>query len=90
MKFFVKDFCETVQAREVIFGNQVDNDVLYRGIANQPSHAYSVDKIFQCNHSIEDQNLHLWQDVVSLSVFQCTFTQQTIPSTGWLSKLVCK
>ena len=41
MKFFVKDFCETVQARVFIFGMQVDNDVLYRGIANQPSHAYS-------------------------------------------------
>ena len=40
MKFFVKDFCETVQAR-VIFADQVDNDVLYRGIANQPSPAYS-------------------------------------------------
>ena len=39
--FFVKDFCETVQARVVIFGEQVDNDVLYRGIANQPSPAYS-------------------------------------------------
>ena len=41
MKFFVKDFCETVQARVVIFGMQVDNDVLYRGIADQPSPAYS-------------------------------------------------
>ena len=41
MKFFVKDFCETVQARVFIFGMQVDNDVLYRGIANQPSPAYS-------------------------------------------------
>ena len=40
MKFFVKDFCETVQARVVIFGEQVDNDVLYRGIANQPSLPY--------------------------------------------------
>ena len=38
---FVKDFCETVQARVVIFGMQVDNDVLYSGIANQPSSAYS-------------------------------------------------
>ena len=37
MKFFVKDFCVTVQARVVIFGMQVDNDVLYHGIANQPS-----------------------------------------------------
>ena len=41
MKFFVKDFCETVQARVFIFGMQVDNDVLYCGIANQPSPAYS-------------------------------------------------
>ena len=41
MKFLVKDFCETVQARVVIFGEQVDDDVLYRGIANQPSPAYS-------------------------------------------------
>ena len=40
MKFFVKDFCETVQARVVIFGMQIDNDVLYCGIANQP-YAYS-------------------------------------------------
>ena len=41
MKFFVKDFCETVQARVVILGMQIDNDVLYGGIANQPSPAYS-------------------------------------------------
>ena len=41
MKFFVKDFCETMQARVIVFGMQVDNDVLYRGIGNQPSHAYS-------------------------------------------------
>ena len=41
MKFFVKDFSEIVQARVFIFGMQVDNDVLYRGIANQPSPAYS-------------------------------------------------
>ena len=39
--FFVKDVCETVQARVFIFGMQVDNDVLYLGIANQPSPAYS-------------------------------------------------
>ena len=41
MTFFVKDFCETVQAKTVIFGIQFDNDVLYRGIVNQPFHAYS-------------------------------------------------
>ena len=46
MKFFVKDFCETVQARVVIFGKQVDNDVLYSGIANQPSPAYSSLHLF--------------------------------------------
>ena len=34
-------FCETMQARVVIVGEQVDNDVLHRGIANQPSPAYS-------------------------------------------------
>ena len=43
MKFFVKGFCETVQARVFIFGMQVDNDVLYRGIENKPSPAnYSL------------------------------------------------
>ena len=41
MKFFVKDFSEIMQARVFIFGMQVDNDVLYRGIVNQPSPAYS-------------------------------------------------
>ena len=40
-EIFVKDFCETMQARVVIFGMLVDNDVLYCGIANQPSPAYS-------------------------------------------------
>ena len=30
-----------LQAIVVIFGEQVDNDVLYHGIANQPSPAYS-------------------------------------------------
>ena len=37
MKYFVKDFCETVQARVFIFGMQVNNDVLYHMIANQTS-----------------------------------------------------
>ena len=41
MKLFVKDLCETVQARVIIFGKQVDTDVLYHGIVNQSSHAYS-------------------------------------------------
>ena len=41
MKYFVKDFHKTMQARVVIFGMQVDNDTLYREIANQPSDTYS-------------------------------------------------
>ena len=41
MKVFVKDFCETVEARVVIFGIEVDNDVFYDGIANQLFHVYS-------------------------------------------------
>ena len=30
-----------MQARKVIFGRQIDDNMLYRGIANQPSPAYS-------------------------------------------------
>ena len=41
MKFFVKDVTETLQARVVIFGLQIDNDVLYHGVVNQPSHSFS-------------------------------------------------
>ena len=41
MKFFVKDFCETMQAGVTILGMQVHNDILDRGIVNQPSDAYS-------------------------------------------------
>ena len=39
MMFFVKDFCKTMQARVIILGMQVDDDVLYHGIANQSFHA---------------------------------------------------
>ena len=57
MKFFVKDFCETVQARVVIFGEQVDNDVLYRGIENEPSSAYSLLYLsnFLSFHTLNDE-----------------------------------
>ena len=57
MKFFVKDFSETVQARVFIFGVQVDNDVLYRGIANQPSSAYSFLYLssFLAFHTLNDE-----------------------------------
>ena len=56
-EFFVKDFCESVQARVVIFGMQVDNDVLYRGIANQPSPAYSILHLsnFLSFHTLNDE-----------------------------------
>ena len=47
MKFLDKDFCEIMQAGVVIFGKQADNDVLYRGIAHQPSHAYSSLYLFK-------------------------------------------
>ena len=58
MKFFVKDFCETVQARVFIFGKQVDNNVLYRGIANQPSSAFSSLYLsdFLSFHTLNDEN----------------------------------
>ena len=40
-EFFRYRFLLTVQARVIIFGMQIDNVVLYRGIANKLSHAYS-------------------------------------------------
>ena len=36
-KFFVKDISTTVKDRNFIFGIQVHNDKLYRGIENGPS-----------------------------------------------------
>ena len=58
MKIFVKDFCETMQAGVVIFGMLVDNDVLYRGIPNQPSYAYSSLYLsdFLSFHTLNDEN----------------------------------
>ena len=57
MKFFVKDFSETVKARVVIFGMQVDNDILYCGIANQPSSAHSSMYLsnFLSFHTLNDE-----------------------------------
>ena len=57
MKFFVKDLCEIVQATVLIFGMQVDNDVLYRGIANQLSPAYSFLYLsdFLSFHTLNDE-----------------------------------
>ena len=58
MNSFVKDFCETVQAGVLIFGMQVDNDVLYSGIANQPSPAYSSLYLFIF------LSFHTWNDEI--------------------------
>ena len=41
MKYFVKDFSTTLQARIVIFDMQVSHLLLYRGIDNQATPAYS-------------------------------------------------
>ena len=59
MKFFIKDFCETMQVRVVIFGMQVDNDVSYPGIANQPSPVYSSLYLsnFLSYHTLNDEFL---------------------------------
>ena len=58
MKFFVKDFCEIVQVRVFMFGLQIDNDTLYRGIANQPPHAYSSMHLsnFLSFHTLNNEN----------------------------------
>ena len=58
MKIFIKDFCETVQARVVIFGMQVDNDVLYRGIANTLLLLIlpCICPIFFSFHTLNDEN----------------------------------
>ena len=41
MKFFDKDFSTTMQGRMLIFGMQVDDDLLYPGMENQSSPVYS-------------------------------------------------
>ena len=72
MKFFVKDFSETMKARVVIFGIQVDNDVLYRGIANQPSPAYSSLYLsnFLSFHTLYDENFRQdFSEIVRARVF---------------------
>ena len=49
---FIKDFCEIVQAGVIEFCMQDYNDVLYCGISNQPSHAYSSLHLSNCFLSI--------------------------------------
>ena len=52
-----KSFRQTMQARVIIFGMQVDNDVLYRGIANRPSPSYSFLYLsdFLSFHTLNDE-----------------------------------
>ena len=74
MKFLVKDFCETVQARVFICGMQVDNDVLYRGIANQPSPAYFSLYLsnFLSFHTLNDEIfVKDFRETVQARVFIC-------------------
>ena len=61
MKFFVKHFCKTMQARVIVFGMQVDYDVLYCWIANKPSDAYSSLYLsdFLSFHTLNDEIFHL-------------------------------
>ena len=40
LKFFVKDFSTNMQARVVIFGKEIGDNMLYCGVANQPSALY--------------------------------------------------
>ena len=49
-----------MQARVVIIGEQVDNNVLYRGIANQHSPAYSSLYLshFLSFHTMNDEIFH--------------------------------
>ena len=46
MKFFVKDFSTNMQGKMLIFGMQVDDDLLYRGVGNQSSPTYSSLHLF--------------------------------------------
>ena len=60
MKFFIKDFCEIMQAGKVIFGKQVDNDVLYCGIVNQLSPYSSLYlSHFLSFHTLNNENFRL-------------------------------
>ena len=57
MKFFFKGFSGTLQVRVVVFGMLVDDDVLYCGIANQTSAAYSSEYLsnFLSFHTLNDE-----------------------------------
>ena len=83
MKFFVKDFSETVQARVVIFGEQVDNDVLYRGIANQPSPAYS--SLYLSNFL----SFHTLNDEIFLKDFSETVQARVVIFGMQVDKMYC-
>ena len=55
LHFIVKDFPTTLQARKVIFSIQIYDDMLYRGIANQPSPASLYLSDFLSFHTLNDE-----------------------------------
>ena len=70
IKFLVKDVCETMQARVVIFSEQVDDDVLYRGIANKPSPSYSTLYLsnFLSFHTLNDEIFRNFSSKISVKL----------------------
>ena len=60
MKSLVKDFSTTMQGRMIIFIMQVDGDLLYCEIENQPSPAYSSLYLsnFLTFHTLENESFH--------------------------------
>ena len=84
IKFFIKDFCETVQTRVVIFGMQVDNDVLYRGIAKLPSpacsslHLSDLLSFHTLNNESFRQRLLWWNDEIFLQGFLKTMQARRV------------
>ena len=81
MKFFVKDFCKTVQARVVYIDKQVYNDGLYRGTANQLSHAYSSQYLSNFFHTLNNEFLYPSFEKVGIYWFTsvCSSVQPSAP-----------
>ena len=63
-----------MQARVFIFGMQVDNDVLYRGIANQPIPAYSSLYLSFSLHFLSKISPQLYRIETSNLVYRFTTT----------------
>ena len=72
MKFFVKDISTTMQARMLIFGTQVDDDLLYYKIENQPSPVYSSLHLssFLSFHTLKNEIFR--QRFIQFGLFECS------------------